>query len=197
MATQVAETQKWDLLSPEQLQHWSPAGIPDEGRTSVSIGEVVLEPSGPLTGLRYANWQKGRMPVSDYAITFDATRVEGDDFFAAVTFPIRNIDTCATLVIGGWGGGLVGISSIDGQDAAENSTRGEHQFENGKAYRFRLEVRDNELKAWIEDRLVINVSIKGRTLSLRPGYIEKCAPFGLATYSTTGRIRNLCVETLN
>ena len=29
----------------------------------------------------------------------------------------------ATLIVGGWGGGLVGISSIDGEDASNNSTR--------------------------------------------------------------------------
>ena len=197
MSKPAAGRQHWDLLSPEQIQHWKPTDVPDEGRALVNAGEVVLEPGGPLTGLRYGHWQEEGMPVRDYAISFEATRVEGSDFFAAVTFPVRNIDTCATLVIGGWGGGLVGISSIDGQDAAENSTRGEHAFENGKAYRFRLEVRENELKAWIEDRLVINVSTQGRALGLRPGYIEKCAPFGLATYSTTGRIRNLRVETLN
>jgi hypothetical protein len=186
----------WDLLAADQLQHWTPTGIPEEGRTTVSLGEALLEPGGPLTGLRYGNWQKAGLPVRDYAVSFEATRIEGGDFFAAVTFPVRSLDTCATLVIGGWGGGLVGISSIDGQDASENSTRGEHLFENGKAYHFRLEVREDELKAWLDDRLVINTSIKGRTISLRPGYIEKCAPFGLATYSTNGRIRNVSVMEL-
>jgi hypothetical protein len=190
------ELKQWDLLAPDQLPHWAPAGIPDEGRTSITANEAVLEPGGPLTGLRYGNWQESGLPVCDYVIHFEATRMDGSDFFAAVTFPVRSLDTCATLVIGGWGGGLVGISSIDGQDASENATRGEHRFENGKAYRFRLEVREDELKVWLDDRLVINTSIKGRTLSLRPGYIEKCAPFGLATYSTTGRIRDLKIESL-
>ena len=55
-------------------------------------------------------------------------------------------------------------------------------------------MHDEELKAWIDDRLVINTSIKARVVSLRPGYIEKCAPFGLATYQSTGKVRNLTIE---
>lgn len=187
---------KWDLLSTAEITHWKSAEMPESGKAEVRDGEALMESGGPMTGLRYDKWQRGGLPVRDYAITFEAMRAEGADFFAALTFPVRTIDTCATLVIGGWGGGLVGISSIDGEDAANNPTRSEQKFENGKWYRFKLEVRDEEIKAWIDDRLVINTSIKARVISLRPGYIESCAPFGLATYQSTGRVRNLVVEEL-
>lgn len=196
MAKPRVELKHWDLFAQDQIPHWVSAGIPDEGRTEVTVGQALLEPGGPLTGLKFDNWKQAGMPVTDYAISFEATRVEGADFFAGVTFPVGNVETCATWVIGGWGGGLVGVSSIDGLDAAENSTRSEHHFVNGKAYRFRLEVRADDLRGWIDDRLVINVSIKGRVISLRPGYIEKCSPFGLASYSTTSQIRDLRIEML-
>ena len=52
------------------------------------------------------------------------------------------------------------------------------------------------LQAWLDGRLVINTSIKARTISLRPGDVEKCAPFGVATYLTEGKVRNLSVQEL-
>ena len=106
------------------------------------------------------------------------------------------IEGAATLVLGGWGGALVGISSIDDQDASENSTRSEQHFINGKWYRVRLEITNDELKAWIDDRLVVNTSIKGRKISLRPGDIEHCAPFGFATYASEGQVRGLRLRRL-
>jgi len=187
---------KWDLLSATEATHWKSAAMPDAGKAEVRDGEAFMEAGGPMTGLSYDNWQSGGLPLRDYTITCEAMRVEGADFFAAITFPVRRIDTCATLVVGGWGGGLVGISSIDGEDASNNSTRSEQKFENGKWYRLKLEVREDEIKAWIDDRLVINTSIKARVISLRPGYIENCAPFGLATFQSTGRVRTLVAEEL-
>ncbi len=188
---------KWDLLSSAEIPHWHSAKIPETGKAEARDGEAILESGGPMTGLRYDGWQRGGLPVRDYSISYEAMRVEGGDFFAALTFPVRSIETCATLIVGGWGGGLVGISNIDGEDASNNSTRSEQQFENGKWYRLKLEVRDDEIKTWIDDRLVINTSIKARTISLRPGHIEGTAPFGLATYGSTGRVRRLVVEELS
>jgi len=57
-------------------------------------------------------------------------------------------------------------------------------------------VRDDELKGWLDDRLILNASIKGRTISLRPGQIEQCTPFGVATYLTTGKVRGLVIREL-
>lgn len=190
------QPQTWRLLEAPWLSQWRGAEIAGEGSIAIAANEISLGPGQPMTGVRIAAWQDLKLPLTDYAIEFEAQRVEGQDIFAGLTFPVRRIDACATLVIGGWGGGLVGISSIDGLNANENSTRGEHAFRNGQWYRFRLEVRDDELKGWLDDRLIINASIKGRTISLRPGQIEQCAPFGLATYLTTGRVRQLTVREL-
>lgn len=187
---------RWDLLSATEITHWKSAEMPDTGKAEARDGATVIESGGPMTGLRYDNWRAGTFPVRDYAVSYEAMRVDGSDFFAALTFPVRSIETCATLIVGGWGGGLVGISSIDGQDASDNSTRSEQRFENGKWYRVKLEVREDGIKAWIDDRIVINTSIKSRVIGMRPGYIESCAPFGFATFGSTGRVRNIVVEEL-
>lgn len=184
------------LLEPRLLAHWHRADIPKGGDITVDKNDLVLSPGSPMTGARFRGWTAENLPLTDYEVTFEARRVEGQDFFAALTFPVRSLNACATLVLGGWGGALVGISSIDEQDASENSTRSEQHFVNGQWYSVRLQVTNEELKAWIDDRLVVNTSIKGRKISLRPGDIEQCAPFGFASYATKGEIKGLAVRRL-
>jgi hypothetical protein len=115
--------------------------------------------------------------------------VNGSDFFGAVTFPARE-NEFVTLIIGGWGGGLVGISSIDDLDASENETGGSLKFDNGKWYRIRLVRAGEQIEAWVDGEKIVDVNTEGRKLSLRPGPISVCAPFGLGTWQTTGEVRN-------
>ncbi len=187
---------KWDMLSAAHAAAWKPAEIEKSGAAKIAGSEAVLEAGEPMTGLRFEGWQKGNLPLQDYTITCEAMREEGRDFFAAITFPVRSLDTCCTFVAGGWGGALTGMSSIDGMDAADNETRSEQKLENGKWHRLKIEVRAGKLAAWIDGRLVLGANIQNRRISLRPGDIEKCAPFGLAAYATKGRVRKLMIEEL-
>ena len=119
----------------------------------------------------------------------DAMRVTGTDFFCGLTFPVR--DSHCSLIVGGWGGSLVGISSIDNQDASENETTQFIGYENGRWYRIRLRVSETKIEAWIEQKKIVDVVTTGRKLSLRPGEIERSVPFGLATWVTTGAFREI------
>jgi hypothetical protein len=186
-----------DLLQAAHLPLWQASAIPDQGPVEVTANGITLHPGQPMTGVRFTgDWEALQLPWIDYALTFEARRTEGRDFFATCTFPVGARDRCVSLVVGGWGGGLVGISSIDHLDASENSTRGEMRFENNRWYRLRLEVRENDLRAWINDLPMVNVSIKGRQLSLRSGDIERCTPLGFATWRTQAEIRNVRIERL-
>jgi hypothetical protein len=185
---------EWKLLSPEFSTAWTAADIPDEGGVTIQDGEVVLKPGQPMTGARFGAWDSAALPLTRYAIEYEAMRIDGNDFFGTVTFPVN--DSHVSLVVGGWGGTLVGLSSIDDMDASENNTRGNAFFENNRWHRVRIEVRDEEIKTWINDRLFVNVSIKGHKLGLRAGDIEKCMPFGFATYATHARIRSVVIRRL-
>jgi acyl-homoserine lactone acylase PvdQ len=185
-----------DLLDGQWAPHWRPAGIPDEGAVTVKEAELHLAAGQPMTGAKFVAWQAPQLPLTNYRITYEAMRVEGDDAFGMVSFPVNKADTHATFVLGGWGGTVTGISSIDYSDANENQTRAEQRFANGRWYRVKVEVREDDLRAWIDDKLVVNVSIKGRHISLRPGFIDHCLPFGFATYATAARIRKVFVERL-
>lgn len=188
---QVAE---WKLLGAGFAHGWKKAGIPDEGKLTILHGEMTLEPGQPMTGARFEAWNAYQMPVTSYAIEYDAMRVEGDDFFGTVTFPVN--DTFVSLVVGGWGGFLVGLSNIDDMDANENTTRGNGDFKNNIWHHVRVEVQDDELRAWIDSKLFVNFSTKGHKLGLRAGDIEKCTPFGFASYATHARVRSVVVSRL-
>ena len=191
-----APRREWKLLADEFAPSWQASGIAEEGRVSIQSGEIDLQPGQPMTGVRLdaQKWKNARLPTTRYSIEYEAMRVTGNDFFGTVTFPVN--DSHSSLVIGGWGGTLVGISSIDDMDASENSTRGNAYFENNRWHKVRIEVRDDELRAWVNDKLFVNTSTKGRKLGLRAGDINKCTPFGFASYATQARIRNVVVRRL-
>ena len=83
-------------------------------------------------------------------VELEAMRVEGSDFFCGLTFPIK--DEFCSLIVGGWGGGVVGLSSVDGSDASENETTGYREFEKGKWYPIKLRVTDQRITAWIDGK---------------------------------------------
>lgn len=158
-------------------------------------GEVELTEEGSLRlgwgeSLTGAKWA-GAVPVPPFEIDLEARRVDGTDFFCGLTFPARATGECVTLVVGGWGGGLVGISSIDGLDASENKTAARRSFETGRWYRIRLRRAGERIEVRVGDEKVIDADTGGKALSLRPGPVEVCAPFGLATWQSTGELRNI------
>ncbi len=193
----VAKKNIFLLNSLAYAKNWKQADIPESGKVvftpaqHIDQGEIELFPGEPMTG---AVFSAAFMPVMRYAIEFEAMRVEGNDFFGTVTFPVN--DAHVSLVIGGWGGTLVGISCIDDMDASENTTTGNAFFKNNEWHKVRIEVRDEDLRAWINGKLFVNVSTKGHKLGLRPGDIEKCEPFGFASYATHARIRDVIIRKL-
>ena len=173
------------LFDGKSLQGWSKTPFTGRGEVRVEKGTIVLGAGMPMTGVTWT----GSFPKSNYEVRLEAVRMQGNDFFASMTFPVG--DSFCTWVTGGWGGDIVGLSSIDGWDASDNETRSYFNFENGRWYALRLRVAGDRIMAWIDDKPVINVTIGGRSIGLRHGEIKLSAPFGLASYATTGALRKL------
>lgn len=192
----VSGPSSWSLLEAELATAWQPAGIPEEGMVQVESAELSVGIGLPMTGAKFTSWNLAGLPDTDYVIDYETMRAEGEDIFGMCTFPVGSHQAHATFVIGGWGGTLTGISSIDFKDASENQTRGEQTFENDRWYRVRIEVRPDTLRAWVDDRPVVNASIKGRQVTLRPGFIDHCLPFGFATWNTRAKIRRVVIRRL-
>lgn len=170
------EPGKWEAIEGAQELEW------DQEHRVLKIGFGT-----DLNGVRWT----GALPEVPYEVELEARRMSGSDFFCGLTFPVRTGNEHVTLVVGGWGGSLVGISSINGLDASENSTASMHEFEDRRWYRIRVEVRGERLQAWIDDEQVVDAITEDQRLSLRVGPIEDCAPFGLATWATQAEVRGI------
>jgi hypothetical protein len=178
------------LFDGKSLQGWKEADFRGRGTVRVEKGAMVLEAGDPMTGVNCT----APLPKVNYEVRFEAAKIKGGDFFASLTFPVG--DSYATWVLGGWGGDIVGISSLDDRDASENETRTYFEFEPGKWYSMRLQVREDKIVASIDNESVVNVGIAGRQVGLRPGEISKSIPFGFASYRTAGSIRKVEYRTL-
>ena len=149
----------------------------------------MIVPNGDL--LSGVTFTAGNLPKMNYEVSLEAQRVNGSDFFCALTVPHN--DSFVTLVIGGWGGGLVGVSSLDGDDAAHNDSSSNQSFATGKWYRIRFAVTPERLEAWIDEKQIVDVKTKDRKVSIRTD-IEASTPLGLATYQTSAAYRNIRIR---
>jgi len=172
------------LFDGKSLQGWRETDFSGHGKVTLAEGTIVLG-NGAMTGITWT----GPFPKSNYEVRLEAMRAAGSDFFAGITFPVH--ESFCSWINGGWGGAVVGLSSLDGLDASENETSTSREFESGRWYALRLRVTDRAIQAWIDDEPVVDVSIVNREIDLRPGEIELSKPFGIASYSTTARLRKL------
>jgi hypothetical protein len=182
---------EWNsLFDGKTLTGWKSADYFGPGKVHVKDGAIVMERGKLMTGIVY---DRGDFPKMNYEVTLEGKKIEGNDFFCTTTFPVGD-DFCS-LVVGGWSGTVVGLSSIDFMDASSNDTRSDRKFQLDQWYRVRIRVSSNRIEAWIDRDKVVDIDTTDRNISTR---IESdaCKPFGIATYLTTGAVRDIRVRTL-
>ena len=153
------------------------------GEVAGDVRALVLN-MGMLTGVNYTN----PIPTVDYEVELEARRVVSSDFFCGLTFPVKS--DFATLIIGGWGGSVIGISSLDGEDAAHNETTGYQRFEAGRWVQNPAQ-RDGDQSRPGSTGSGKSARTSGTEDLASPGDIELSKPFGIATYSTTAELKNI------
>jgi hypothetical protein len=178
------------LFDGKTLAGWKEAPFSGRGPVTVTNGEIILK-TGYMTGITCTN--TNALLRMDYEIELEARRLEGSDFFCGLTFPVGT-NVCS-LVVGGWGGSLVGLSSLDGADAANNETAKSMEFKQNQWYHIRVQVRPKRIRAWIDDEKLVDVDTTDRGISIRLE-MEDCVPLGVATWSTTGGLRNVRMRPL-
>ncbi|HVV71081.1 MAG TPA: DUF1080 domain-containing protein [Verrucomicrobiae bacterium] len=183
------EGEGWrDLFDGQTLAGWAETPFAGRGEIECRDGVILMKMGDPFTGLNWTN----DFPHMNYEVALDAMRVMGSDFFCGLTVPVG--DSFCSLIVGGWGGSLLGISSLDGLDASENETTKYRNFESRRWYRIRLRVTEKRIQAWIDADKLVDVDTSDKKISLRPGDIELSKPFGLACWQTSALIRDIKVR---
>lgn len=177
------------LFDGKSMDDWEIVDIGGSGEVLLEEGLLVIKMGDSVSGAVYKKADK--LPVTNYEITLEARRTMGVDFFCGLTFPVGSLKTCATLVIGGWGGSVTGISCIDGMDASENSTGTYQRYKDNEWYKIKLRVTPKNISTWVNDKQVIDADIEGKKINVRPGPIESYLPLSLTTFATTSEIKNV------
>jgi hypothetical protein len=175
------------LFNGINLDGWEITNFGPQGPVYVSGDKIILGLGDGCTGITWKN----DFPTADYEISLNAMRMEGNDFFAGITFPVGS-EFCS-LIVGGWGGTTVGLSSINGMDASENETTRLMEFQKNQWYNISILVRENEIKAFIDSVLVVDFVKGDKKLSVRPE-VGLSKPFGIASWTTTAAVRNIRVR---
>ncbi len=183
------EPQWKSLFDGKELGNWKSTDFGGQGEVKVEKGELILEMGEPLTGV---TWQKkDELPTDNFEITLEAIKLKGDDFFCGLTFPVRK--SHCSLICGGWGGGVVGISSINNFDASENETTKYQEFKKDKWYKIRVRVADDKIRAWVDDDQLVDVDLKDKKISTRIE-VDLSQPLGISAYRTKAGLRNIKIR---
>ena len=178
------------LFDGKTLTNWQPSKFNAEGAITVEDGRIVLATGKSMTGI---TWGGAALPTTNYEIALQAMRVEGRDFFAGITFPVG--DSFCSLILGGWGGSVVGLSSINGEDASQNQTSQSIEFENGRWYSVRIRVTPAKIEAWLDDRQIISQDLETNKIDIRIE-MEFSKPLGVASWKTRSALRGIRLRRL-
>ncbi len=179
------------LFDGKTLAGWKSIEFGGEGEVTVENEKIVMQRGSDITGIVYTG---DELPKVNYEIAFEAQRLDGLDFFSGLVFPYK--DSFCSFVVGGWGGGTVGLSSVDGVYANDNSTGSHEVFKQEQWYQLRLRVGDNFVRAWIDNKNVVDLDMTGHMLSVHPA-VDLAKPLGITCYATISGLRNIYIRTLS
>ena len=184
-----------ELFDGKSLGIWEEIQFREGNDANVRIknGKIIFDRGDPLTGIAI-NDPGFEVPDDEYELTLKARKIDGRDFFCALTFPVPEKNSYCTFVTGGWGGQVTGLSNIDYLDANRNITRSTLNYDHDRWYIIRVKITHGRIRCWIDKRLVVNCFIEDKHISMRPGPIEKCQPFGIASYETKVEFKSIVLR---
>ncbi len=185
-----AEADPWKVLfDGKSLLGWKATNFGGEGAVEVRDGMIVMEMGGDMSGITFT----GKPPRTNYELQLEGQRLQGSDFFCTTTFPVGE-EHCS-LVVGGWGGTVVGLSNVDYYDASDNLTTSFREFKDNTWYAIRIRVSDHKISAWIDDEKVVEQPRKGHKFDLRME-VDLSRPLGFSTWQSSGAVRGIRVRLL-
>lgn len=180
----------WKPLPTDDTELWSASVFGGDGTVEFTEESIRMSSGDPITGVRC----RAEIPKEDFEIELEARRTKGFDFFCGLTFPVGEDGQCS-FVVAGWAGAVVGLSSVDGQDAARNPTKRLMSFENDTWYKVRVRVDKEAIRCWIDEELIVEQPREGHTFDIRAELYESL-PLGIAAYMSASELRNVRWRTL-
>ncbi len=190
--------------------HWKACQFGGEGDVIIKDDVIRMEHGDPLTGVVWTGPFDGDspktgandpnsdnakpLPRDNYEIRWECRRDSGYDFLCAFTFPVA--DQYVSLVMGGWGGGITGISSIDGRDASDNETTMFMSYEDKKWYTARVRVETTKITVWIDGKELCSHPRADHEFDIR-FEMDPCTPMGIANFECDSQIRNVQLRRLH
>lgn len=173
------------LFDGKTIEYWEEIEFGGEGSIEVDEGVIKFEPGDPFTGVSSTLED---LPRTNFEVSLEARKTGGVDFFCGLTFPVA--DSHCTLILGGWGGDVCGLSCIDERDASTNDTSTSMVFKKGQWYKIRVRVKPDKISAWVDDKQIVDANIAGKMISLR-GDTTLCEPLGIASFQTRAEYRKI------
>lgn len=173
------------LFDGETLNGWEIVDFGGQDNIEVVDGSIVAEAGYPLAGIACTLTD---LPKTGYTLALEAQKIDGTDFFCCVTFPVK--EQHCSLVLGGWGGTLCGISCINEEDASQNSTKWLKKFERGQWYAVEIRVTDDRIVCKVDNEVTVDLPLDGVELSLR-SEVHSTTPIGICAFETKSAWRNI------
>lgn len=177
-----ADEQRWmpwqNIFDGKSLDGWRHA---DKGNATVENGQIILDTSeGACTIVASRD-----LPKTNYELSLVAKRFSGTDF-CSTTFAVG--DRECTLIVGGYGGEIVGLGTLDGRRADNNETTHRIRFENNHWYTVRMRVTAELIRVWLDDEELIDLPMAGRTIA---PHVANLAPLGVYAWQGKSAIRSI------
>ena len=185
------------LFDGASLGAWEAVDWGIQGECRAEDGMLRVGGGESVSGVRWTGDLDAILPAAreEYELRLEARRESGFDFFCGLTFPVGR-EGAVTLICGGWAGGVLGLSCLDGGDASENDTTRTRYFENERWFAIRVRVTAARVECFIDDEPVIEVERnRYATFSVRAEMLEY-QPLGLAAYQCEAAFRAIEVRDL-
>ena len=206
--TSKGEQQWTPLFDGKTLNGWSVPGFEADRKVEIRDSCIIIGRDDLASGIKYDK----PFPLSNYEIMYQAKRVGGRNFFAALTFPVK--ESYCSFINGGWNGSVFGLSSINDNDASENETTAFYEFKDSQWYQFRVCVSDDRIIIWFyavdEERKIIEADdprtvsamqkeitnpkidlvLEGKTISNRSEVLF-FQPLGISSWYSEGHLRHI------
>jgi hypothetical protein len=175
------------LFDGETLDFWDSAPFPFCGKIEVHDSAIILQRGQPLSGIVW----NGLIRQMNYELSLQAKRIDGEDFFCGITFPIGQ--NFASLLIGSSGGSDCRLCCIGGLEPSVSAQS--QPFENERWYSVRLRVAGTHIQAWIDETAAVDLDTTDKMLALRDD-LAASKPLAIMTNNASAAVRKIVLTLL-